>query len=265
MKKVSIGSALTAVLLVGGLSGCAFVSDSQSAQIEASITETSGNFIELVVYDSGTANMKGGDWAEFRFPKLFADNNGVAADKVIEDLNESILDRVAEFQVAAESAGPAVKGLEYELEIKVTDIYSDSNLLVVNLSSYQYLGSAHGSEELWTKAYRILDQSEISLNEEIAPDSLAQLSELIAVELETNYSDSLSFRNAKLRENLREFSAPYVWEISSAGVNIWLPAYTFTAGYVGNPMVNLTWRQFGKILREDSVIRKAFPAQINSE
>lgn len=262
MKKVSIGSALTSVLLVGGLYGCAFVPDSQSAPIEASITETSGKYIELVIYDSGTANMKGGDWAEFRFPKLFADNNGVVADKVVEDLNESILNRVADFQSAAEVTGPAVKDLEYELEIKVTDIYSDSNLLVVNLSSFQYLGNAHGSEELWTKAYRVSDQSEISLDEEINPDSLVQLSELIAVELEKNYSDSLNHRNAKLRQKLTENSKPYVWEISSSGVIVWLPAYAYTAGYVGNPSVSISWQDFEKILREDSVLRKTIPTQI---
>jgi hypothetical protein len=226
---------------------------------------TEAKFVELIIYEAGSANAKGGEWVEFSFPRIFAENNGVATDQIVTSLNTSVTDRVAAAQERAESAGEPVTGWEYELEIRVSDVYSDENLLVVNLTGFEYFGTAHGETYKWTKAYRVGDQSEIQLRDEFAESEWAALVNLIAEELEYSYKNSLFESGAKLREQLVKLDDVSAWEISSQGLRIWLPAYEVTAGFAGEPQVDIGWSQLGKLLKAESVLRLAYPAQINSE
>jgi hypothetical protein len=265
LKKIT--GIITVLLL---LTACSSMSDSESSSSptpDSSVSEvaTDKKFVELIFYEAGSANAKGGEWVEFSFPRIYAGNNGVATDQIITSLNTSVTERVAAAQERADSAGNPVTGWEYELEIRVSDVYSDENLLVVNFTGFEYFGTAHGETYKWTKAYRVADQSEIQLRQEFADEEWLVLIDLVADELEYSYKNSLFDRGAKLRQQLTTLEDVSAWEISSQGLRIWLPAYEVTAGFASEPQVDIGWSQLGKLLKAESVLRLAYPAQVNSE
>jgi hypothetical protein len=258
---------IAVVLLLAACSSNGAAESTSSASLKPSETGVvnDAKFVELIIYEAGSANAKGGEWVEFSFPRIFAENNGVATDQIVTSLNTSVTDRVAAAQERAESAGEPVTGWEYELEIRVGDVYSDENLLVVNFTGFEYFGTAHGETYKWTKAYRVADQSEIQLRDEFAESEWAALINLVSEELEYSHKNSLFERGAKLREQLVKLEDVSAWEISSNGLRVWLPAYEVTAGFAGEPQVDIGWSQLGKLIEAESVLRLAYPAQINSE
>jgi hypothetical protein len=258
---------IAVVLLLAACSSNGAAESTSSASLKPSETGVvnDAKFVELIIYEAGSANAKGGEWVEFSFPRIFAENNGVATDQIVTSLNTSVTDRVAAAQERAESAGEPVTGWEYELEIRVSDVYSDENLLVVNFTGFEYFGTAHGETYKWTKAYRVANQSEIQLRDEFAESEWAALINLVAEELEYSYKNSLFERGAKLREQLSKLEDVSAWEISSQGLRMWLPAYEVTAGFAGEPQVDIGWSQLDRLLDAESVLRLAYPAQVNSE